>query len=152
MVLELLGAGAATLVQGATLAPLLMAFATGSANAVFQREGEVSVGVTYMTGTLVKLGQHLAAALAGRPRFIWASCLLLWLGLVAGAVAGSAAFPILGLGALWIAVAVAALLLAGAAARDRRGRHSMIKHSAATRCVPDPVPAPQCLRERSADA
>lgn len=122
LVLELLAAAAATLVQGATLAPLLMAFAMGSANAVFQREGEVSVGVTYMTGTLVKLGQHLAAALAGGPRFIWASYLLLWLGLVAGAVAGSAAFPILGLGALWIAVAVAALLLAGAAALGPSGK------------------------------
>ena len=122
LMLELLAAGTATLLQGAMLAPLLMAFAMGSANAVFQREGEVSVGVTYMTGTLVKFGQHLAAALAGGPRFAWASYLLLWLGLVAGAVAGSAAFPVLGLGALWIAVAAAAVLLAGAAALGPSGR------------------------------
>ena len=36
--------------------------------------------------------------------------------LVVGAIAGAAVFPILGLGALWIAAIVAALLLAGAAA------------------------------------
>ena len=68
----------------------------GIGNAVFQHEGEVSVGVTYMTGTLVKFGQHLAAAFAGGPRLAWAPYLLLWLGLVAGAIAGAVAFPFSG--------------------------------------------------------
>ncbi|WP_442680319.1 YoaK family protein [Sphingomonas sp. ASY06-1R] len=117
LVLELaIAAGAASIAGGMRFAPLLMACAMGSANAIFQRDGEVSVGVTYMTGTLVKLGQHLAAALAGGPRLAWLPYLLLWLGLVVGAIAGAALFPILGLGALWIAVAAAALLLAGATA------------------------------------
>ncbi|WP_267378342.1 MULTISPECIES: YoaK family protein [unclassified Sphingomonas] len=111
-----MAAAAATLGIGPYPAPLLMAAAMGAANAVFQRDGEVSVGVTYMTGTLVKLGQHLAAALAGGPRFAWVPYLLLWLGLVAGAIAGAAVFPVLGLRALWIATAGAALLLAAAAA------------------------------------
>lgn len=106
----------ATLAGTTIAAPLLMACAMGSANAVFQHDGEVSVGVTYMTGTLVKFGQHLASSLAGGPRFAWLPYLLLWLGLVTGAVAGAATFPILGLTALWIATASAALLLAGAAA------------------------------------
>jgi uncharacterized membrane protein YoaK (UPF0700 family) len=117
LALELaLAAGTAMLPGGAIFAPLLMACAMGSANAVFQRDGEVSVGVTYMTGTLVKFAQHLATSLAGGPRFAWAPYLALWLGLVAGAVAGAATFRILGLGALWIAAAAAALLLAGATA------------------------------------
>ncbi|AOH86153.1 hypothetical protein AWL63_21525 [Sphingomonas panacis] len=106
----------ASLGGGMIAAPLLMANAMGALNAVFQRDGEVSVGVTYMTGTLVKFGQHLAAALAGGPRFTWAPYLLLWLGLVAGAVAGAAVFPALGLGALWIAVAATAVLLAATVA------------------------------------
>ena len=117
VLLELtLAAGTATLGEGMILAPLFMASAMGAANTVFQRDGEVSVGVTYMTGTLVKFGQHLAAALAGGPRLAWVPYLLLWLALVAGAIAGAAMFPILGLAALWIAVAATALLLAGAAA------------------------------------
>jgi len=107
---------AAALGGGAVIAPLLMANAMGALNAVFQRDGEVSVGVTYMTGTLVKFGQHLAAALAGGPRFDWVPYLLLWLGLVAGAIAGAAVFPALGLGALWIAVAATAALLAATVA------------------------------------
>ena len=32
-----------------------MAAAMGTVNNVFQRDGEVSIGVTYMTGALVKL-------------------------------------------------------------------------------------------------
>lgn len=117
VLLELtLAAGAATLGAGMIVAPLLMASAMGAANAVFQRNGEVSVGVTYMTGTLVKFGQHLAAALAGGARFAWAPYLLLWLALIAGAMSGVVVFPVLGLKALWIAAAAAALLLASAAA------------------------------------
>ncbi|MEG3168448.1 YoaK family protein [Sphingomonas sp. LB3N6] len=110
-----IASGAATRGGDLVLAPLLMAVAMGSANAVFQRNGEVSVGVTYMTGTLVKIGQHLTTAFAGGPRFAWVPYLLLWLGLIGGATAGAAVFPILDLKALWIAVALAALLLVGAA-------------------------------------
>lgn len=109
-------AGIAMLTKASILTPLVMACAMGSANAVFQREGEVSVGVTYMTGTLVKFGQHLAAALAGGPRYAWMPYLLLWLGLIGGAISGAAVFPALGLGALWIAAFAALVLLAGAAA------------------------------------
>ena len=116
-VLVALAIASATATRGGdlVLAPLLMAVAMGSANAVFQRDGEVSVGVTYMTGTLVKIGQHLTTAFAGGPRFAWLPYLLLWLGLIGGAIAGAALFPILNLKALWIAVALAALLLVGAA-------------------------------------
>jgi uncharacterized membrane protein YoaK (UPF0700 family) len=116
-VLVALAIASATATHGGNLvpAPLLMAVAMGSANAVFQRDGEVSVGVTYMTGTLVKIGQHLMTAFAGGPRFAWVPYLLLWLGLIGGATAGAAVFPILDLKALWIAVALAALLLGGAA-------------------------------------
>lgn len=101
------------LVGPSAMPTLLMATAMGAANAVFQRDGEVSVGVTYMTGTLVKFGQHLTLALSGGPRFAWLPYLLLWLGLIAGAMAGARAFPILGLQALWIAVAFAAALVIG---------------------------------------
>lgn len=44
---------------------LTMAVAMGATNTVFQRAGEVSIAVTYMTGALVKLGQRLAGALLG---------------------------------------------------------------------------------------
>ncbi len=96
----------------ALLAPsvALMAFAMGVENTVFERDGEVSIGLTYMTGTLVKLGQRIAAALMGGPRFAWVAYLVLWLGLVFGAVVGALVYPYLGLGALWFAAMGAALL------------------------------------------
>ena len=92
------------------LASTAMTVAMGAANAIFQRDGEVSIGVTYMTGTLVKLGQRLAAALVGGPRWQWAPYLALWGGLIAGAVDGASAYPGAGMAGLWIAVAAAWLL------------------------------------------
>lgn len=64
---------------------------------------KVSIGVTYMTGTLVKLGQHLAAALLGHERWRWVSYLLLWCGLAGGAVIGACLFPLIGSVCIWIA-------------------------------------------------
>jgi uncharacterized membrane protein YoaK (UPF0700 family) len=115
-VLLIIASLAGMLVDQSTGSTLLMASAMGASNAVFQREGEVTVGVTYMTGTLVKFGQHLTLALSGGPRFSWVPYLLLWLGLFLGAIAGATVFPVLGLKALWIAAGGAASLLVGAVA------------------------------------
>jgi len=89
----------------------LIAMAMGAENATFERDGEVSIGLTYMTGTLVKFGQRLAAALAGTgSAFGWAPYGILWLGMLGGAVAGAASFRAMGLGAIWIAAAASAML------------------------------------------
>ncbi|AKM09566.1 YoaK family protein [Croceicoccus naphthovorans] len=89
---------------------LPVAAAMGMVNLVFETEGEVRFGLTYMTGTLVKLGQGIARALTGADRMGWLPFLLLWAGLVVGGVAG--VFAWLGLGplALWIAAGWAAAL------------------------------------------
>ncbi|MDB5740439.1 MAG: hypothetical protein JWP16_1479 [Alphaproteobacteria bacterium] len=111
--------GLAALCGGAGFLPgaaMAMALAMGAENAVFERDGEVHIGLTYMTGTLVKLGQHLAAALTGGPPLGWTPYLLLWLGLASGAVLGAVIYPMLGLAALWLAAA-AACAFAFAAAR-----------------------------------
>jgi uncharacterized membrane protein YoaK (UPF0700 family) len=82
----------------------LLAIAMGAANNIFFREGEVSVGVTYMTGTLVKFGQRLAGKLLGEPDHHWMPYLLLWAGLVGGAILGAFGYTIYGLHILWCAV------------------------------------------------
>lgn len=111
MVASLLFAAAMLDLLGMTNAAIgAMALAMGCANTVFQRDGEVSIGVTYMTGTLVKLGQRVASALRGGERMAWLPYLLLWLGLVAGATAGSIGFVRIGMASLWIAATGAALL------------------------------------------
>lgn len=106
----------AAALDGSLMAIGAMTLAMGAVNAVFQRNGEVSIGVTYMTGTLVKLGQRLAALLLGRDRWGWVPYLMLWAGLMAGAVAGAALYPRLGMAALWIAAGATALLTVAAAA------------------------------------
>lgn len=93
------------------LAAIPMALAMGSENAVFANHGgEVRIGLTYMTGTLVKLGQRLAAALLGGERFGWVPYLSLWLGLATGGVTGALVYTWIGVGSLWIASAMAAAL------------------------------------------
>ncbi len=98
------------------IALMVVAAAMGAENTTFERDGEVSIGLTYMTGALVKLGQRIAAALAGGPVWDFVPYALLWLGLVSGALSGALVFPVLGLSSMWIASG-AALLLALAAAR-----------------------------------
>lgn len=90
------------------LALFLLAAAMGAENGTFQRDGEVTIGLTYMTGTLVRLGQRIALALAGGERWAWLPHLLLWLGFLAGVLAGTGAYRQAGLDALWIAAGAAA--------------------------------------------
>ena len=93
--------------------------AMGALNNVFRRNGEVAVGVTYMTGALVRFGQGLATRItrgdpSGRLAAGW-----LWLGLAAGAVFGGLAFETLRGVTPWIA-AGGGLALLGAAWRIER--------------------------------
>jgi uncharacterized membrane protein YoaK (UPF0700 family) len=113
----LLLAAAATLsfVGHSVFAVGAMALAMGAENAVFEEGGDVRIGLTYMTGALVKVGQRLASAAMGGDRFAWAPFLLLWAGLVCGGVAGAAAYHALNLSALWIGVAAAGIMTATAA-------------------------------------
>lgn len=83
----------------------LMAISMGMANNIFMRKGEVSIGVTYMTGTLVKLGQNFASHLLKESRWQWLPYLFLWLGLIFGAVLGAISFQYFDLAGLWFAAA-----------------------------------------------
>ena len=105
----LLAAASAAAVGASDVAIIAMVLAMGAENAVFEDDGELHIGLTYMTGTLVKFGQRVAAAIMGGPQFAWAPFGLLWAGLVAGAVAGATSFNWIGLSSLWIAAAIAGL-------------------------------------------
>ena len=90
----------------------LLVLAMGALNNTFQRDGEVAIGLTYMTGALVKLGQGLAARMAGKKAAEWSGWGLLWLGLAAGAATGAAGWSYLPGLVIWSAAIVAALLAA----------------------------------------
>jgi uncharacterized membrane protein YoaK (UPF0700 family) len=104
-------------------APLLaiatMVLAMGLENAVFQAEGGAGLGLTYVTGALVKVGQLAAAALTGGRRWAWLN-LLQWAALVAGAVAGAGAYRWVNLSAIWFAAAIALSLAVLVFATARR--------------------------------
>ncbi len=87
----LLGLAAALLVANLPLLFLATtAVAMGVANNVFTRDGEVTVGVTYMTGALVRFGQGLAARLSGQSLAATRGYGLLWGALALGAATGGA--------------------------------------------------------------
>jgi uncharacterized membrane protein YoaK (UPF0700 family) len=96
-----------------------MVLAMGLENAVFQIDGGAGLGLTYVTGALVKVGQLLAAALTGGARWAWLPNLLLWAALVAGAACGALAYHWINLAAIWFAAALALILSATVAAAAR---------------------------------
>ncbi|MGC5247075.1 YoaK family protein [Gordonia sp. DT219] len=88
---------------------VVIAVAMGLLNATFQRGGEVSIGITYMTGTLVKAGQRLVDGFFGGSRTAWLRYLAMWIALAMGAVIGAYVYTRLPDAVLWIAAG--ALLL-----------------------------------------
>jgi uncharacterized membrane protein YoaK (UPF0700 family) len=84
-------------------AVVAIVLAMGLENAVFQIHGGAGLGLTYVTGALVKAGQQIAAALTGGPRFGWLPNLLLWAALVAGSLCGALAYHWINLAAIWFA-------------------------------------------------
>ncbi len=94
--------------QNAAVAAMVLAM--GMENAVFQIQGGGGLGLTYVTGALVKVGQLVAAALTGGARWAWAPNLLLWAALVMGSLCGALAYHWINLAAIWLAAAVALVL------------------------------------------
>ncbi len=108
--LLLIGASARALGQeGVMLGTLVVAM--GAINNTFQRGGEVAIGLTYMTGALVRIGQGIALWLAGRPVAGWSSWAVLWCGLLSGAITGAFLEDRLPFGCLWIAAAWAVIMV-----------------------------------------
>ncbi len=120
LVAVMLGSGAGLLAAGFAI-PFLVcsAMAMGLANNVFARGGEVTVGVTYMTGALVRFGQGVAARLGGRTLDSTRGYGWLWTALALGAASGGALCLVTPRLAAGIALVVA-LMLWGLAFRVER--------------------------------
>jgi uncharacterized membrane protein YoaK (UPF0700 family) len=89
------------------IAVAAIVLAMGLENAVFQIDGGAGLGLTYVTGALVKAGQLIAAALRGGERWGWMPNLLLWAALVTGSLCGALAYHWLTLAAIWFAAGAA---------------------------------------------
>lgn len=107
----LLAAGGLNVLGATTLmAAVVLAAAMGAENAVF--EGERSVSLTYMTGTLVTMARALAEAIQGRKAASWVEPLTRWGALLLGALAGALVYGLVGSSAP--AVALVVVLVAAA--------------------------------------
>ncbi len=115
VVLVLVGAALAVPLAAPGAAIPALTFGMGMLNAAAQHAGAVKVSLTYVTGTLVKLGQGLGLLLCGkRQGWGWLEQAVPWLGLLGGAAAATFGLPRLG-GAVFAALPAAAWLVAGAA-------------------------------------
>lgn len=110
----LFGAALAAAFDHTPIAIALMTFAMGMENTALVAEGRSTVAVSYITGSLVRLGQAFAARLSGEDGSDVAFHVLLWLGIVLGALGGAHAYARWQLDTLWIAFVVALLLIAAA--------------------------------------
>lgn len=99
----------------------LMVLAMGVQNAAIDKEHAAGLGLSYVTGTLVSLGDKVADALRGRrERWAWAPNLFHWCGLALGATCGALAYREWGTSALLApAVITAALAVVTATAHAR---------------------------------
>ncbi|MDO5029801.1 MAG: YoaK family protein [Corynebacterium sp.] len=93
-----------------TLAVLSLSFTVGAMNSTFERDGEVSISLTYMTGTLVKMAQRFVGAFFGESHRGWLMYLTQWAALALGAIIGGFSYVHLGLYSVWV---VTGLLIAG---------------------------------------
>jgi uncharacterized membrane protein YoaK (UPF0700 family) len=99
------------LALAAAAVPPLMVLAMGAMNAAMHRAGNLGVSLTYVTGTLVKVGQGLGNFLVSPARrWDWLAQAAPWFGIVAGGVTAGALYGRIGGNTLWLAVAAAGLV------------------------------------------
>ena len=90
----------------------VVAAAMGSMNSVFHSRGEVSLGVTYMTGAVVKSAHRLVDALFGGSWAPYRQRVALWAARVTGGVIGAVLQVYIGVAALGVAAAIVLAALA----------------------------------------
>lgn len=93
-------------IVGVPVSMAVVAASMGAMNSVFHSGGEVSLGVTYMTGAVVKSAHRLVDALAGGSWAPYRQQLALWAALALGGLAGAVLQVGLGVAALGVAAAV----------------------------------------------
>lgn len=106
------------------LAPVVLAM--GVQNVALPSLAGVRLGATFVTGTLVSVGQEMGRALLGQSGgWVWRRHALVWVGLVAGAAAGADRASLDALLPPAVLVAALAAACAVAVALERRRRRPL---------------------------
>lgn len=107
---------------------MLVVFGIGALNTSFVKNGEVSVPLSYVTGTLVKMGQGIERHIAGGSASDWLGYFLLFASFVAGATAGGAISLIVN-GTLMLVVASAVCALTTGYTYFHQDRRALLDES-----------------------
>lgn len=91
---------------------LCLAFGLGALNTSISRRGEVVMPLSYVTGTLVKIGQGAALHLAGIRRWSWVPQTTTYAGFLLGAAVGGFVFSSIGTNNSLIALAALTTVVA----------------------------------------
>jgi uncharacterized membrane protein YoaK (UPF0700 family) len=95
----------------------------GGQNAVLHKAGRTRTALTYVTGTLVNLGERVAEAVCrAGPATGWVPYLVLWVGIICGGALGAIAYAGWGIRALLVPTAGVVILAALTGAMQWRGR------------------------------
>ncbi|GAA4405040.1 YoaK family protein [Tsukamurella soli] len=95
------------------VAPVLcLAFGLGALNTSISRRGEVVMPLSYVTGTLVKIGQGAALHVAGVRRWAWVAQVTTYAGFLIGAGVGGVGFAVFGVESSLLTLAVFAVAIA----------------------------------------
>ncbi|MBB3935985.1 YoaK family protein [Aureimonas phyllosphaerae] len=122
---------AALTALGAALGPgdpaiVLLVLAMGAINVALEEVGGQSLGLTYVTGALSRLGRGLARRLLREPSPSWWVQVVPWLGMAAGAVAGGVAEAELGHAAILASTLACAMLAVLALCIPKRWRRTYL--------------------------
>ncbi|KAB3523517.1 DUF1275 domain-containing protein [Corynebacterium sp. zg254] len=108
------------------IAILSLSVGIGMMNSVFERNGEVSIPLTYMTGTLVKMGQRFVDAFFGGKHLVWILHLALWISLSTGAIVGALMYHHYQLTSVaWIFLVILLCAAANQLVRRHRRQHGL---------------------------
>jgi uncharacterized membrane protein YoaK (UPF0700 family) len=92
---------------------MLVVFGVGALNTSFVKDGEVSVPLSYVTGTLVKMGQGIERHIAGGSVSDWLGHFLLFASFVLGAALGGCISLVVNGTGMLIAASVVCALTTG---------------------------------------
>jgi uncharacterized membrane protein YoaK (UPF0700 family) len=119
-----------------SFAPILfVAFGVGALNTSFTKDGEVSTPLSYVTGTLVKMGQGIERHISGGSAAQWLGYFLLYLTFVVGAAIGGG-ISLAASGAQMLAIVSILCFLTAGYTYFHRDRRALVAESNARRQRP----------------
>lgn len=129
-----------------SFAPIIfVAFGIGTLNTSFVKDGEVSTPLSYVTGTLVKMGQGIERHISGGSAAAWLGYFLLYMSFIIGAIIGGL-ISLVANGSQMLAVATVVCSLTAGYTYFHGDRRALVKESNGGR--PPSLSLPKMTRKK----